>query len=573
MMTHENNAIPINILRPGVVPIALSLARVAGIREIVEHAVGWKPTNREISLGILVESLVAALLSGCRPLYKLEQFWQENKAADLFYKNDGICGHQLNDDAYARMLDRLSSLDCRRLVESVCLRMLQYHGLSIVLAHSDTTSVSVEGVYATDENGSPSQETIFTINHGHSKDGRPDLKQIKVGLAVQEDGLPISGELLSGNEPDQNWNPQTVEELSDMLLNNNYKNVVFIADSALVSTQSLKNLAKREVQFISRMPETFNIVEALKTQAWAENNWENIGVLAENKKNTAHYYAWKSESEIEGERFGFVVVHSSKLEERKEKTLRKAVENLSKVLKRRSEELAKKDYACEEDARQEGQKLQAEAEKKGFDSELDTKPLETMNFGRKERPAKGTEGVKLVKWRAIVNIGGIKAEVFDRKKKHASTFILIHRLKEEKSAEDILMSYKNQNQVEQGFRFMKQPQYLGPIYTKKPNRVEALGYIFLLVLLLAKYLEYRVRLGMERSCGTLKIGGQKVPRPSTKTILEILSEMLIYSLNGELKLPANIPKDALNIIHWAGFDEQIYICGYTEDHFVRKYFN
>jgi hypothetical protein len=124
--------------------------------------------------------------------------------------------------------------------------------------------------------------------------------------------------------------------------------------------------------------------------------------------------------------------------------------------------------------------------------------------------------------------------------------------------------------VEQGFKFLKQPQYLGPIYTKKASRVEALGYIFLLVLLLAKYLEYRVRLGMESNEGELKIGGQKVLRPTAKTILEILSMMLIYSQNGELKLPGNIPKDALNVIHWAGFDEQVYIYGYTEDHFHTK---
>jgi hypothetical protein len=51
-------------------------------------------------------------------------------------------------------------------------------------------------------------------------------------------------------------------------------------------------------------------------------------------------------------------------------------------------------------------------------------------------------------------------------------------------------------------------------------------------------------------------------RPTAKTILEVLSVMLIYSLNGELKLPNNIPRNALNVIHWAGFDEQVYICGY-----------
>jgi transposase len=384
---------------------------------------------------------------------------------------------------------------------------------------------------------------------------------------VQEKGLPISGELLSGNKSDQNWNPQTVEELSEMLLNNGYKNVVFVADCALVSTKSLPNLAQRNVQFISRFPETFNLAEELKTQAWAENKWEDIGVLAENKEKAAHYKTWRMEREVEGETFGFLVVHSSNLEERKEKTLKKTIAKQNKGLQRQGEELAKKGYACEADAIREGQRLQGEVEKKGFSSELEIKKKEKASYGHRGRPNKGEEAKKTETWHAEVKIGEIKAEVYEEKKKQASTFVLIHRLKEAKTSEEILRSYKNQDQVERGFKFMKQPQYLGPIYTKKTSRIEALGYIFLLVLLLAKYLEYRVRLGMECSGGELKVGGQKVLHPSAKTILEILSMMLIYSLDGELKLPDNMRKDVLDVIHWAGFDEQVYICGYTEDHF------
>ena len=569
-MTQEKNAVSINILHPGAVPIALSLARVAGIREIVEQTTGWEPNNKSTSPGILAESLVAALLCGCRPLYKVERFWEENKVADLFYKDDGITGHQLNDDAYARMLDLLASLDCRRLFEGICLRMLQYHELNITLAHSDTTSVSVEGIYAIDESGIASQssvETGFSINHGHSKDHRPDLKQLKIGLSVQEKGLPISGELLSGNKSDQKWSSQTVEELSEMLLNKGYENVVFLSDCALVSTKSLQNLAQRNVQFISRFPETFKLAEELKTQAWSEKKWEDIGVLAENKKKAAYYKTCRAERDVGGEKFGFIVVHSSNLEERKEKTLKKTVERESKSLQNKGKEVAKKEYACEADARQEGQRLQKEAEEKGYSSDLEIKKREKAIYGHRGRPSNGEEAKKKETWHAEVKIGDMKTEVYEEKKKQESTFVLIHRMKEAKTSEEILRNYKNQDQVERGFRFMKQPQYLGPVYTKKTSRVEALGYIFLLVLLLAKYLEYRVRLGMESSGGELKVGGQKVLRPSAKTILEILNVMQIYSLNGELKLPDNMPRDALNVIHWAGFDEQVYICGYTEENF------
>ena len=161
----------------------------------------------------------------------------------------------------------------------------------------------------------------------------------------------------------------------------------------------------------------------------------------------------------------------------------------------------------------------------------------------------------------------MREAIFERKKRLASTFVLIYRLSEDKSSEEILRSYKNQDKVEQGFKFLKQPLNLGPVYTKKPERVKALGYIFLIVLLLAKYLEYRVRVSMSQSGGILKVGGQKVERPTAKTILEYLAEMSIMFIAGQLLLPTNIPEDVVRIIRWSGFDEQVYICGYSPDLF------
>jgi transposase len=560
----------ITLFHPGAIPIALSLSRVAGIQKIIEESSGWTPSASCISPGILAETLVSALLCGCRPIYKVESFWENNKFIELFYQNEGICCEQLNDDAYARMLDTLSLLDCRRLFESVCLNMLQYHGLDIVLTHSDTTSISVEGIYSSGEGKLPDQspgEKVFCLHHGHSKDHRPDLKQFKMGLSVQKNGLPLSGELLSGNTSDKNWNPQTVEDLSAMLFENGYKDVLFLADSALISTESLHNFANRSVQFISRFPETFKLAKELKTQAWEENNWKDIGTLAEHKENASHYKTWEAQREIEGEMFGFVVVHSSNLEERKEKTLQKATEQARKGFQKQSEELFKKSFACEADAWKDGLRLQKKVEKKGFFSELETKEITTVKYGRRGRPKKGEEPPKEVTWRVEVNVGQMKPEIYEQKWKEETTFVLIHRINEEKTSEEILRSYKNQDMVERGFKFIKQPQYLGPVYTKIASRVEALGYIFLMVLVVAKYLEYRVRIGMRQCQGVLKIGGQKVLNPSAKTILEILSEMMVYRVNAEWKLPDNIQAKVRDVIHWAGFDEEVYICGYTKDRF------
>jgi transposase len=274
--------------------------------------------------------------------------------------------------------------------------------------------------------------------------------------------------------------------------------------------------------------------------------------------------------EIEGKSFGFVVVHSSNLEQRKERSLNKAVERIQKELCQQSSELQKQPFACEPDAMRAGEKLRELAEKKGFESSVSLRKIEVLNYGHKGRPKRGEIPEIEISWRIEVKIGNMKAAILEDKKRRASTFVLVYRLLEEKSAKEILMNYKNQDKVEQGFKFLKQPLYLGPIYTKKANRVEALGYIFLLVLLLAKYLEYRVRVSMAQSGEILKVGGQKVPRPSTKTILEILDMVTVLFVSGQLMLPNNTYEDALRIIRWAGFEERVYVCGETADLFVKN---
>lgn len=569
----------IALSHPGALPIALSLTRICGIRKLLEEKSGWTPSSDSISPGILAETLVSALLCGCRPIYKVERFFHRNRYVNIFYKNDKINHSQLNDDAYARMLDTISTLDGQLLFESTCLHMLQYHGLDITVTHSDTTSISVEGVYAPEETVLPSPEEnkpptkppceeLFSITYGHSKDRRPDLKQFKFGLSVQENGLPISGELLSGNTSDKNWTPDAVDVLSTMLSENGYKDTLFLADSAVISTQSLHNFVRNDIQFISRFPETFKLAKELKGEAWEKNEWEDIGALAENQKDAAHYKTWKVEREIEGETFDFVVVHSSKLAERKERTLLQKIETLQKGFEKQSKDVAKKDFSCEADAEKEAVRLQKSVEEKGFHSELKVHQIVKMKYAHKGRPKKGEEPTKEIAWKVELKIGTMKEEVYERKRREEATFVLVCRIKEEMGSAGILKKYKNQDKVEQGFRFLKMPQYLGAIYTKLPSRVKSLGYIFLIVLLLAKYLEYRVRIGMRRFKGVLKIGGQKVLSPSAKTILELLSEILVYDINGERKLAPNIIEDVLEIIKWSGFDENVYINGCVNDRFM-----
>ena len=115
-----------------------------------------------------------------------------------------------------------------------------------------------------------------------------------------------------------------------------------------------------------------------------------------------------------------------------------------------------------------------------------------------------------------------------------STFILITTLLDTIQYPDrfILGEYKEQISVENAFRFLKNPAYLGPVYVEKKNRIEAIGYIFILVLLLACYLEYRVRESLKTTNEAVQLPGNKHTQASsaTMTILEVLDKITVVKV-------------------------------------------
>lgn len=82
-------------------------------------------------------------------------------------------------------------------------------GLPIRSLHSDTTSFSLHGDYE--------KESELQVVRGHSKDHRPDLKQIMLGLAVTSERIPVLANVENGNTSVKTWNFTFIGKLRRML--------------------------------------------------------------------------------------------------------------------------------------------------------------------------------------------------------------------------------------------------------------------------------------------------------------------------------------------------------------------
>ncbi|MEW6082891.1 MAG: hypothetical protein AB1576_14275 [Bacillota bacterium] len=102
------------------------------------------------------------------------------------------------------------------------------------------------------------------------------------------------------------------------------------------------------------------------------------------------------------------------------------------------------------------------------------------------------------------------------------------------------------------------------IYLKSVNWAYALAYVFLLALLIATYLERRVRVTLAARNDTIKLPGKRVVnKPTVASLLELLRSfqvILVDTGNGTLRvLPSNTNPEVLKALRLAGFSEDIYL--------------
>ena len=138
-------------------------------------------------------------------------------------------------------------------------------------------------------------------------------------------------------------------------------------------------------------------------------------------------------------------------------------------------------------------------------------------------------------------------------------FVLITTLPPTRyDAAALLREYKGQTSVEQRFHFLKDPAFVDAVFLKKPERIEALGYVMLLALLVFSCIERRVRQAPE-PLPTASRGA--VARPTGQLIVrQCRGIQVLWGDDGHryLSVPAAHRPALCVILHALGFSEAIY---------------
>jgi transposase len=160
------------------------------------------PRGREqVPWSVMAAVLVIARL--CEPsseLHIAEDWYRRTALEDLL----GLPAERVNDDRLYRTLDRL--LPHKEEIERHLVKRLgELFDLSYDLLLYDVTSTYFEGL----------AERNPLAQRGHSRDHRPDCKQVCIALVVTREGMPLGYEVFAGNRTDVTTVEEIVETMED----------------------------------------------------------------------------------------------------------------------------------------------------------------------------------------------------------------------------------------------------------------------------------------------------------------------------------------------------------------------
>jgi len=521
------------------------------------------PTRMAIDPGTLVLAMVLDAVSGRHPLYRIDSFYRNKDIQLLLGRSIDIA--KLTDDNFGRGLDHLYDANTSRLYSAIVMNALRTFEVPTQHIHYDTTSVNVFGHYNSD---APDNPLTIKITKGYSKDHRPDLNQFVVSLLCTGGNVPIFSKLEDGNASDKKLNNALLTGVSKTLsdVGIDPAGSIYIADSALVTEENLLLMGDKTL-FITRLPAVFGEHQRVIEQAVESQSWQDYGILAATaptrNRPGVHYRGYETTVTLYGQTYRAIVTHSSAHDRRRQKRLDREVQREHGTWSKKLAQLEKTLYFCMADTEAAMARAQDESPRyHHIELRIEERPL----YARGRPKADGSRTLKQMRY-AITGTLVQKPEAVDMMREQAGCFVLITNVPVEGPPDSdipydgkkILQTYKDQNGIEHNFSFLKDPVVINSVFLKKPKRIEALGLILVISLLLWRLIELHMRSHLEQQ-QTVIPGWDNKPteRPTTFMMTTKFDNIRIIKIRHQRALNGHLSKVQEKYLAAMGLTETIF---------------
>jgi transposase len=532
-------AIAIQQIRPVAhLPLVLGVVRKLNVAALIDTFCPPHPTHI-LSCGRGVEALLLAILDGHHALYKVGARLEERGMLPLL--QDGLRRVSLNDYRLGQILEALFGANLNRVFGAIALNALDIYAIATPWLHQDTTTITLYGAY--EEEARPVEGLVPPRPaYGHSKDGRDDLKQVLLSLGVSSDGLPLRMGLRDGNTSDSRETPVAIAECLALGLDG-MRGIV--ADSKAYCKRTLGLCLAQGVGLITLVPRTCAVRQ--EVEAWGQQQ-EALPLLLEKPGRTRQEAPrrWHgasvvrqvevedAEGHLDVAEIRFLVVHSSQLAHQAAEAYAAAQAKEAEPLAAHIQHVEARWFACAADAeaaiaeyegRGQGRRGRKPRPWRYHDLHYQVEAVSVpQKRTRRGRPPKAEAPQVESRYRLRVHS---QAPV-PSEDTHGWTVLATTVGPEGCTDTELLQAYQEQHiTVEPGFRWIKNPAAISPVWLEKPARIAALAMLTVVGLLVYAVIQRQVRLYLRDHAQ--QIPGNKGPTaaPTATVVFALFAPVML----------------------------------------------
>jgi transposase len=526
--------------RLAALPIMQKFMTTLGVKELLTEAMGHEAHAEAL------ETLVKSVLLRPDALYRLRA-WTASFDDQLVRKN-------LSDDMLARALDRLHKADRASLLTKLSLTAISKFSIETSQVHNDSTSVKFSGEYAAQN------PKAVQLKRGHSKDHRPDLKQLVYSLSVTRDGaIPIHFKAYDGNQTDDKTHWDLWQSLRGLLGRSDF---LYVADSKLCVAEIMRKIDREQGSFVTILPRTrHEVAEFAKEAAASRVRWQSVHQQRVRKGKIDHFEAAEGLFQMrEGYRIYWYRSSEKKVRDKQDRDGRIAV--------------ARGQLLQLNNAKRRGPKSETAMQKaidkiiaryKIGDWLIATVSVEEVERFRQTRKGKATES-SLFKRSFVKRVTVEVRDNIDSQNQSAAMdgiFPLVTN--KDLSAVATLKAYKFQPRLEKRHSLFKSVLQVAPVFLKKNDRIEALMFVYFIAQMIAALIERKLRAEMQQAgieSLPLLPEGRPTKTPTTSHIIDTFrdcSRQYLFNDDRMIKTFAEpLSPDQIQVLKLLGVPASVY---------------
>ena len=516
----------------GATPLLNKILERMKLEEFLQEYLPPEDGRTKIPTARVLLVLVRNLLISREPLYGVGD-WAARQAPDLL----GLSPQQvarLNDDRCGRAIDKLFASDQSSLAPALVARTVRVFGVSLDELHNDGTSISVHGDYrrAAQERREWGRITP-AVTFGHSKDHRPDLKQLVYSLTVTADGaIPVHFSVGSGNLTDDQTHQDTWDLLVELV---GRRDFLYVADSKLATADNMGHIARNGGRFLSVLPRTRREDGQFRERVrHGEVTWKTLHEKHDLQGKMVDRYSVCCESQQTADGYRLVWYHSTRKTELDElarsRRLERALGGLHDLQGRLAS--ARTRYRDRAKVAEAVEKILGDYQVESWIvPRIEQKEEARFRHARRGRPSADALFRREVRLRFSLAWDIDHARMAEE----SLTDGIFPLVSNDRTRSDLelLLAYKRQAQVEKRFSQLKSDYEVAPVYLKEARRIQGLLCVYFLSQLVQALLERELRRAMQREeLDSLPLypEGRQCRRPTTRKLIDLFESVQRHTL-------------------------------------------